>query len=176
MRLGLVLLILLLFNPKLISAQVAFPDKCIGQWEGMMHIFQKGILKDSVKIKFSVSPASNNQWNWKTEYISEKFPLTKDYQLKLDEKNNRYMVDEGAGVVLYDYLFGDKLYGVFETHNIMLTSTYELTKDGELIFEVTSGKRIEGKAEDEVRNFTVESVQRVIMRRMNPISNKTKHS
>lgn len=147
-------------------AQSYFPERCKGEWEGVMHIYQKGVLKDSVRVEFSVTSIDKNSWTWKTKYISDKFPMTKDYVLRLsDSSGNRYMVDEGGGVALYDYLFGNKLYSVFETHNILLTSSYELTTKGELIFEVTSGKKIQGKDTDEVINYTVDSVQRIVLQR-----------
>jgi hypothetical protein len=131
-----------------------------------MYIYQKGVLKDSVGIHFSVTPKGKNNWNWKTEYLSDKFPLIKNYTLKLeDTTSNRYVVDEGEGILLYDYLYDNKLYAVFETHDILLTSTYELKNDNELIFEVTSGKKLTGKTADEVLNYSVESLQRVILRK-----------
>ncbi len=46
----------------------------------------------------------------------------------------------------------------------MLTSSYELHGD-ELIFEVTSGKKIEDRKE--VTNYSVLSLQRVVFRRGN---------
>jgi len=67
-------------------------------------------------------------------------PAVKDYTLILnDPATNAYSTDEGDGVVLKDYLFDQKLYSVFETQSILLTSSYELMGD-QLIFEVTSGK------------------------------------
>lgn len=147
-------------------SQTYFPDRCKGNWKGMMYIYQKGALKDSVGILFSVTPEGKNQWNWKTEYLSNKFPLVKNYTLKLvDSTINRYVVDEGEGILLYDYLFDNKLYAVFEAHDILLTSTYELKNDDELIFEVTSGKKLAGKTTDEVLNYSIESLQRVVLRK-----------
>jgi hypothetical protein len=147
-------------------SQTYFPDRCKGNWKGMMYIYQKGTLKDSVAILFSVTPEGNNNWNWKTQYLSDKFPLTKNYTLKLiDTTSNRFVVDEGEGILLYDYLFNNKLYAVFETHDILLTSSYELLNENELIFEVTSGKKLVGKSTDEVVNYSVESLQRVILKR-----------
>lgn len=159
-------LVFLLFNAHNIFSQSSFPQKCIGNWEGMMYIFQKGKLRDSVKIHFSVEAMGKNVWSWKTEYLSEKFPMTKNYKMKItDSSSNRFMIDEGDGIYLYDYLFNNKLYSVFETHDILLTSTYELVKDDELIFEVTSGKKIEEPSNENVRNYSVEALQRVVMKR-----------
>ncbi|MDW3646606.1 MAG: hypothetical protein R8P61_06080 [Bacteroidia bacterium] len=148
-----------------VNAQQSFPERCEGLWEGTMYISSKGQLRDSVGIIFTVEKMQEeNAWVWRTKYISEKFPMTKDYILRLqDDKNQVYLTDEGDGIVLYDYLFGDKLYSVFETGGILLTASYELRGE-ELIFEVTSGKVQEEKVKD-ISNYSVNNVQRVVLRR-----------
>jgi hypothetical protein len=145
------------------SAQ-SFPDQLTGTWTGVMRMYKDGKVRDSVNIRFTVKPgASPNTWSWKTDYLSEKMPMTKDYTLRLlHEASQTYELDEGGGVVLNDYLVGNKLYCVFETHDVMLTSTYEL-RDGALIFEVTSGKKLGERTE--VVNYSVQHVQRAILRR-----------
>lgn len=150
------------------AAEVAFgqsfPDQLTGTWTGTMHLFKDGKIRDSVRIRFSVQPGKEpHTWSWKTEYLSEKMPMTKDYTLRqTDGAPNTFVLDEGGGVALNDYLFGNKLYSVFETHEVMLTSTYEL-RDGVLIFEVTSGKKT-GTSTDVV-NYAVQHLQRAVLRR-----------
>lgn len=147
------------------TAQNLFPDKCAGTWEGMMQIYYQGTLRDSVKVRFTVAPQSENAWKWQTEYLSEKMPLTKNYTLKLkDATQNLYITDEGNGIELHEYLFGNKLYSVFEVEGILLTSSYELRGE-ELIFEVTSGKKIPEATTQEVSNFSTLSLQRVILKK-----------
>jgi hypothetical protein len=150
----------------IVQAQNLFPDKCIGTWKGTMMIYSRGVLRDSVKVTFTVTKSVKaNEWAWRTEYHSEKMPMTKDYLLKLkDAEKGLYVTDENNGIELQDYLFGNKLYSVFETQGIFLTSSYEL-KDHELIFEVTSGKRIEPNGQ-EVTNYTVDNLQRVVLRKL----------
>lgn len=147
-------------------SQQLFGDRCLGAWEGMMHIYSKGSLKDSVKIKFTVAKIQGtDSWTWKTEYLSPTRPMVKDYVLRLvDKEKSSYVTDEGGGLVLNDYLFGDKLYNIFEVQGITLTSTYELVGNN-LIFEVTSGKELPEKAQD-VTNFSVDNLQRAVMRRI----------
>lgn len=120
-----------------------FPEKCIGTWTGMMHLYKQGSLTDSVKIRFTVTRRHEpDTWTWKMEYLSDKMPMVKDYVLRLKDRTTRtYVTDEGGGVELIDHEFGDKLYDVFETSGVLLTATYEL-QGGRLIFEVTSGKRL----------------------------------
>ena len=128
-----------------IQAQAHFPDQCIGTWEGMMHIYSQGQLRDSVKIRFTVAKLDEpNSWTWKKEYRSPTRPMTKDYILRLnDEATKRYVTDEQNDIYLNEYLFDNKLYSIFETGGYLLTSSYELRGD-QLIFEVTSGTKVSG--------------------------------
>jgi hypothetical protein len=104
-------------------------------------------------------------WVWKTNYLSNKNPIEKNYKLVLkDTASQTYLIDEGEGVELWSYYFINKLYSVFETHDVMLTSSYELQGD-DLIFEVTSGKKIEDRKE--VNNYSVLGLQRVVFKRGN---------
>ncbi|SOD91764.1 hypothetical protein [Spirosoma fluviale] len=91
-------------------------------------------------------------------------PVVKDYTLRLkDAAKHEYVTDEGDGVVLADYLFGNKLYSVFETQGIVLTSTYELIGD-KLIFEVTSGRK-QAEPSQGVINYSVDNLQRVVFKK-----------
>ncbi len=143
-----------------------FPDKCVGSWKGMMHISSQGSLKDSVNVILTVAKGSSpNEWIWKTEYLSKKLPMTKDYVLRLkDGGKNIYVTDEKNGIELMDYLFNNKLYSVFETQGVFLTSSYEL-RDKELIFEVTSGKKISA-TDQQVNSYSVDNLQRVIFKKV----------
>jgi hypothetical protein len=161
-----VLLIILLGSSVSMSAQTLFPEKCIGVWQGMMHIYNQGIIRDSVKVKFTVAKtAEANAWTWKMEYLSEKMPMVKDYVLKLkDKEKGIYSTDEGGGLELMDYQFGNKLYSVFEVNGVLLTASYEWIDKSNLVFEVTSGKKGESPVKD-ITNFSVANVQRVVMRK-----------
>lgn len=161
-----VLLIILLGSSVSMSAQTLFPEKCIGVWQGMMHIYNQGILRDSVKVKFTVAKtAEANAWTWKMEYLSKKMPMVKDYVLKLKNKEKGiYSTDEGGGLELMDYQFGNKLYSVFEVSGVLLTASYEWIDKSNLVFEVTSGKKGESPVKD-ITNFSVANVQRVVMRK-----------
>lgn len=143
----------------------SFPDQCVGTWQGSMQIFSRGTLKDSVKVVLTVAKTNQpNEWSWKTEYLSEKFPMTKDYVLRLkDAEKNIYVTDEKNGIELMDYLFNNKLYCIFETQDIFLTSSYEL-RGKELIFEVTSGKK-NSTADQPVMNYSIDNLQRVVFRK-----------
>lgn len=146
--------------------QHSFVEACLGNWKGTMYIYSRGVLKDSVLVKLTIAKTEKpDAWTWKTEYLSPKQPMVKDYVLRTrDAAKGLYLTDEGGGIELLDYLFGNKLYCVFETSNIVLTSTYELRSPNELIFEVTSGKKVSEGSPD-VINYSVDNLQRVVFRK-----------
>lgn len=145
-------------------AQDLFPEKCIGRWAGMMYIYQHGHVRDSVPVRFTVKALTAESWTWKTEYLSTKMPMTKDYVLRLKDRDKKiFITDEGGGLELTNYQTGEKLYSVFETGGILLTASYEL-QEPLLVFEVTSGRKEEAK-HPEVGTFSTTSVQRVVLTR-----------
>lgn len=158
-------LLLLLFLIATTTTQAQyFGDRCLGTWEGMMHLYSKGVLRDSVAVRLTVNKLDAQAWSWKTEYLSPDRPMTKDYVLRLPDPNkNIYVTDEGDGLMLTDYLYGNKLYSVFETQGVFLTSSYEWV-NGALIFEVTSGKKEPAK-HPEVITYSTDNLQRVVFRK-----------
>jgi hypothetical protein len=157
-------IILLCFSCSKLYAQENFADKCIGKWEGIMYMYGKGQLRDSLPVELDVQKTNRSDtWLWKTTYLSKTMPAVKDYKLVLkDAVTQTYATDEGNGIELMDYYFKNKLYSIFETHGVMLTSSYEL-QGNQLIFEVTSGKKIDENKE--VNNYSVLNLQRVIFKR-----------
>jgi hypothetical protein len=168
--LSITLILVSIFQP--LKAQMTFGDKCLGNWEGTMYIYGKGQLRDSVPVQLTVQKtASPDTWTWKTSYLSKTQPMVKDYKLVLkDAVTNSYVTDEGDGIILKDYLFNNKLYNVFETQGIFLTSSYELIGE-QLIFEVSSGKKLEEENKS-VTNYSVTSLQRVIFRKIKTSPNQ----
>jgi len=156
----------ILFSWLSLNAQTSFPEKCLGIWTGTMHIYNRGLLVDSVTIKLNVTRTNApDTFVWKTEYLSEKFPMVKDYKLVIsDAGKGVFITDEGDGIILMDYLFENKLYSVFETQGILLTSTYEWLGN-QIIFEVTSGKELE--TTHGVKSYSVLNLQKAILRKMN---------
>lgn len=146
-------------------AQDYFPDRCLGQWEGVMYIWNQGQVKDSIPVRMTVAVEKEKQvWTWRTEYLSPTRPMIKDYKLKLNDAAKRnYITDEGDGILLYDYEFGNKLYSTFEVQGSYLTASYEIAGD-QLIFEVSSGRKIEAVTNG-VTSYTVNNLQRVVYRR-----------
>lgn len=131
-----------------------------------MYMYGNGQLRDSVRVQLLVEKTDRpGTWTWKTNYLSPTLPAEKNYKLILkDSSSQTYVTDEGDGIELMDYNFNNKLYGVFETHDVMLTSSYEL-RGNELIFEVSSGRKLDGNNK-EVTNYSVRNVQRVVFKKI----------
>lgn len=148
-----------------LNAQSNFANRCEGKWEGVMYIYGKGQLRDSVRVQLIVQKSLlPDTWIWKTNYLSKTTPVEKNYKLVLvDAATQKYLTDEGDGVELWDYYFNNKLYSVFETHDVMLTSSYEL-QGNQLIFEVTSGRKLEEKKE--VTPYSVMNLQKVVFNKV----------
>ncbi|MFM8911469.1 MAG: hypothetical protein ACKOE6_00955 [Flammeovirgaceae bacterium] len=161
------LLVLLLAGATtLVRAQELFPQRCIGKWRGTMQISSSGAVRDSVKVLFTVAQITNESWTWRMEYLSPQHPVVKDYVLKLKDKVKLvYSTDEGGGIELMDYQFGNKLYSVFEIPGVLLTASYELISTNTMIFEVTSGKKDNSTGKD-IFNYSVGSVQHVVLERI----------
>lgn len=158
------LLALLLATACTASGQPAFPDRCLGVWEGTMYIYGKGVLRDSVRVRRTIRRIDTASWTWRTDYLSDKMPATKDYVLRRrDAAGTEFVVDESGGVEIPMYRTGDRLYSVFETSGILLTAAEELTPAG-LLFEVVSARR-SGKPDAPVGTFQVGAVQRVLLQR-----------
>lgn len=152
-----------------IQGQMHFAARCEGDWEGTMYMYRQGALIDSVVVQFKVAPAQESgTWTWKTTYRSSTRPLVKNYLLRvIDVEKGIYLIDEGDGVLLHAYQNGNKLYSVFETEGILLTSSYELLGKT-LLFEVTSGRELTD-ATGQVKSYSINHVQRVLLQ---PVSVK----
>lgn len=158
------LLFLSLFLSAFSYGQENFAEQCLGNWEGILYIYQEGQLKDSVPVSLEVKPTEfQDTFKWKTTYHSEQFPVVKDYQLRMvNTEEQAYIMDEGDGIELHMYRFDNKLFSLFETENIMLNSVYELRGDS-LYFEVGSGKQL--PSGDRVTSYDLRFFQKVLYTR-----------
>jgi hypothetical protein len=147
-----------------VFSQTLFPDRCIGKWSGMMQIWQRGELKDSVKVAFTVARLTDSSWQWRMDYLSPARPMTKDYVLR-KKSATRFVTDEGDGILLDEFVFGNKMYCLFKVGGSTLTAVYELLGNGEMLFEVTSAGAPTPTVSG-VENFQVTSVQKVLLKRL----------
>ncbi len=140
-----------------------------GKWKGTLMIWRENKIMDSVPTELTIKTIiKDSVWQWKTEYISTTMPVTKDYSLRVvDKQKGTYVTDEGDGIELMNYTFGNKMFSNFETSGILLTSSYEWIGN-DIIFEIASGKKIESMSiNTEVTNFAVKNLQKVIFKKIN---------
>lgn len=140
-----------------------------GKWKGNLIIWKENKIMDSVPTELTIKTIiKDSVWKWKTEYFSATTPVTKDYSLRVvDKQKGIYITDEGDAIELMNYTFGNKLYSNFETSGILLTSSYEWIGN-DIIFEIASGKKTETiSINNEITNFTVKSLQKVIFKKIN---------
>lgn len=158
--------VLLFGSPEKAAAQTLLPDRMVGKWTGYLQIWSNGTRKDSVKVILTIAAKDQSNWQWRMEYKSEKAPMVKDYMIRLKDREKQiYITDEGEGVELEDYAFGNKMFSLFETQDLWLTGTHEL-KDGKIIFEVTAGKKSR-TLDAGVTNYAITSMQRAVLTRIN---------
>ena len=142
-----------------------FPEKCLGIWDGVMFIFNEGLLRDSVQVRFTAAKTEEGGvYIWKTAYLSPTRPMVKDYKLVVrDLSKGQYILDEGDGVEVMHYVVQNKMYSLFQVDDIYLTSSTEFLEN-QLIFEVTSGRQL--NASDEVKNYSFANIQRVVLKKV----------
>lgn len=160
------LFLLLTTSTFALEAQNYFGDLCSGNWSGMMHLYKKGQITDSIPVTIEIKKINpDNSWKWKTSYNTNADKIVKDYTLKLiDTITGHYIIDEGNGIELSCYQFEHKLYSTFEVGGKILTANYELNQDT-LFFEVTSSTKQQVTSDGSVANYTIEHLQKVKFRK-----------
>ena len=140
-------------------AQSTFPDRCVGHWEGRMVWWAQGLARDTVPVEMDIVPLDDTLgWSWKTVYITPNQSIVKDYRLFPDpEQEHAFLLDEGDGIVLASFVFGDRMYSSFEVSGNWIQSCYILDGD-QLNLELTAGMKAEMTAE-EIQNYSVGTLQ-----------------
>ncbi len=136
-----------------------------GRWSGVMKIYKANKVMDTVSVELTIRTiVKDSVWQWKTEYLSTKMPVIKDYLLKVQDRTKGiYITDEQDGTELLNFLIGNKMYCQFEIPNMLLTSSYEW-RGNEIIFEITAGKKTTEKKE--IINYTVNTLQTVTLKKI----------
>ena len=148
------------------NSHLPFPERCIGEWEGYMKIYVKGSVVDSIFTKFTCKKTDvENEFIWKTEYLSEKQPVIKDYKL-IKDKNNKgvYKLNEGNEITLLLTEGENQIHSTFKVDEFVLNSTNQLLND-KLIFEIVTSKPQD--TIDQVINYSILNIQRTEFIRVN---------
>ncbi|MDX1406951.1 MAG: hypothetical protein R3330_02430 [Saprospiraceae bacterium] len=146
------------------QAQDGFPENYAGVWTGTLYTFANSALENQIPVTLTIGPGpEKNIWSWKMEYQSPQNPSVKDYRLIAKSKEmGLYAMDEGSGNLVDATYYNPRLYSVFETNGILLTSVYTMTPD-QIVLEVTAGQKSGNTAH--VINHPISSLQRGIFTR-----------
>lgn len=136
-----------------------------GEWKGTMSIYKSNTIIDTIPVTLTIRTIiQDSVWQWKTTYLSSKMPVTKDYLLKVkDREKGVYITDEQDGTELLNYLMGNKMYCQFEVSGILLTSSYEWIHD-DIKFEITAGKKL--ASQKEISNYSINTLQTVLFKKV----------
>ena len=131
-------------TPKVTSVLVEdlkSPVDWIGTWSGELVIYtgQGEQQRLPMKLKIHPIPDSTDMYTYHIVYGEDTPENTRPYLLRtLDASIGHYEVDEVNGIVLDDYVLGNKLYSRFEVMGSLLLSTVESRGD-QLLYEIISG-------------------------------------
>ncbi len=169
------LFFLLLMIPAL-GAQ-SFPASWVGEWKGMLDIFNTSGKVQSVPMELHILPRDTaaGVYTWTLIYGEDKAAGKRDYLLRtVDASKGLYKIDEQNTIAMESYLLGDKFYSCFEVGGTLLFSSNEL-RDGVMISEIvsgkmepvsiTGGKEHEGEEIPPVRTFPMGTMQRGVLRK-----------
>jgi hypothetical protein len=118
-----------LFAASMVLGQ-SFPQSFVGHWEGDLVWYQTGKKSpQKVRMQLIVQPADTaGQYSWQLIY-GEKSQDIRPYLLKPgDRSKDHWIVDERNGIVLDQYLVGDKFTCAFTVQASTILASYWLEK------------------------------------------------
>lgn len=153
----------------------AFPDSWLGNWKGEM-IWVRGGKTDTtrVPVQLKIHPAdSANTYTWQIIYGATGKD-NRPYLLKpMDPAKGHWVVDEKNGILLDQFLIGNRLCGAFTVQQTTIINQYWM-EGNLLMFEFLSvganALRRSGNGTDDsplVSSYKVASYQKAELRREN---------
>ncbi|MBC7937057.1 MAG: hypothetical protein H7Y86_17040 [Rhizobacter sp.] len=128
-----VLLCLLAFATGLCYAQ--FPQNFIGEWKGKLQwiVTGKPLQEFAMRLRIAASD-SLNRYIWHISY-GDSNKDTRPYMLSLvDREKNHWVIEEGNGINLDNYVAGNCLQGSFTVMNNTIVNNYCI-EDGKMRVE-----------------------------------------
>lgn len=118
-----------------------FPASWEGEWAGTLQIYNAKGLAQELPMELHILPTDSAWHTYRIIYGEDKVAGLRDYQLKpLRPELGIYMIDEQNTIAMEANYIGGALYSRFEVMGSLLLSTAYLVDEGELHYEIISGK------------------------------------
>ncbi len=152
-----------------------FPATWMGNWKGELHWYKMGKPEpQKVNMELRIHPADNaNTWTWQIIYGS----ATEDnrpYKLvRKDSIGIHWVIDENNGIVLDQFMIGNKFCGAFTVMTSTIINSYWMEKDElhvefyNLSAKPTSTTGLGTEESPNVDSYRMGSFQKAVLKRIN---------
>jgi hypothetical protein len=119
-----------------------FPDSWFGTWAGELKIYNAKGLAQTVPMECIMGKTDTaGVYQWNIVYGTDREKGMRPYLLRtIDATKGHYLCDELNTIKMESYLLGNKLFCSYSVEGNWMTSIYEKTDDGKMIFEIIFGK------------------------------------
>jgi len=175
MKFSLLFLTTLLFCEVSFAQQSAFPKDWVGNWKGELIWMRSGKTDTTrVPVQLRIHPADSiNTYTWQIIYGSAGDD-NRPYLLKpVDPAKGHWVVDEKNGILLDQYLIGNRLCGAFTVQQSTIINQYWLEGNRLMIEFLNVGAQTlhsTGKGTEDspvVNSYKVASYQKAELRKEN---------
>lgn len=151
----------------------SFPQSWEGKWTGTLHWYKTGSdTAQQINMELHILPGdSTHTWQWKIIYQTAQ-PDQRPYTLKLkDAAKKHWIIDEHNGIILDQFLVGNKLCGSFSVGNAIINNCYQLQNNTLVVEFYTMGLKalnttgLGTDASPSVNNYAVYGYQHAVLRR-----------
>jgi hypothetical protein len=119
-----------------------FPDSWFGTWAGELKVYNAKGLAQTVPMECKMGKTDTaGVYEWSIIYGTDREKGLRPYILRtIDASKGHYLCDELNTIKMESYLLGNKLFCNYSVMGNWMTSIYEKTDDGKMIFEIIFGK------------------------------------
>lgn len=130
----------------------AFPSSFLGHWKGKLLWERPGKNQQEITMQLIIQPAdSAGQYTWQIVY-GDSMKDNRPYCIKpVDAAKGHWVIDEGDGILLDTYIFGNAITGAFTVQGSTIVDEYKVENNQlrvtfhtiQLGIKTTSGKGTE---------------------------------
>jgi hypothetical protein len=156
-----------------------FPLHWEGDWEGQLNIYgARGVVQSvPMRIEIHALDSTGIRYSYGLMYGSKEKDWRPYEMILLDKAKGLWQLDEKNSIVIETYQRGPQLISHFVVQGAQIISLHELNLQGEMIFEIISGREqavsttgnTKQGEEDipEVKTFPIGVFQRAILKKVN---------